>query len=218
MYPDLRKSSPVLHTSWKKAPFLVFFLVLKLRCLTCSFISAPSFPNSALNVSACTLSRVRLFVTPGTVAHQAPLSMGFSRQEYWSGLPFPSPGDLPDPGIDPHLLHLLHWQADSFTVETPGTPLNVTLCEFWYPPSSHLHRDPKWGQGRMAAWDSEAAGQVHLLLTDGLELLTSSLEFQFLICEMVIPSACRLGGTTQLYGSWLHSRICSPPPPASPSD
>ena len=40
-------------------------------------------------------------VTPWTVAHQAPLSMGFSKQEYWSGLPFPSPGDLPDPGIEP---------------------------------------------------------------------------------------------------------------------
>ena len=46
------------------------------------------------------LSHVRLFATPWSVAHQAPLSMGFSRQEYWSGLPFPSPGDLPDPGID----------------------------------------------------------------------------------------------------------------------
>ena len=46
------------------------------------------------------LSRVRLFVTPGTVAYQALLSMGFSRQEYWSWLPFPSPGDLPDPGIE----------------------------------------------------------------------------------------------------------------------
>ena len=47
------------------------------------------------------LSRVRLFATPWTVAHQAPLSVGFSRQEYWSVLPFPSPGDLPDPGIKP---------------------------------------------------------------------------------------------------------------------
>ena len=45
------------------------------------------------------LSCVRLFATPWTVALQAPLSMGFSRQEYWSGLPFPSPGDLPKPGI-----------------------------------------------------------------------------------------------------------------------
>ena len=46
-------------------------------------------------------SRVRLFVTPWTIAYQAPPSMGFSRQEYWSGLPFPSLGDLPDPGIEP---------------------------------------------------------------------------------------------------------------------
>ena len=47
------------------------------------------------------LSCVQLFVTPWTVAYQAPLSIGFPRQEYWSGLPFPSPGDLPDPGIKP---------------------------------------------------------------------------------------------------------------------
>ena len=45
------------------------------------------------------LSRVRLFATLWTVTHQAPLSLGFSRQEYWSGLPCPPPGDLPDPGI-----------------------------------------------------------------------------------------------------------------------
>ena len=49
------------------------------------------------------LSRVRFFATPWTVAYQAPLSVGFSRQEYWSGLPFPSPGDLPDTGIKPGL-------------------------------------------------------------------------------------------------------------------
>ena len=49
----------------------------------------------------CELSPVQLFVTPWTVARQAPLSMEFSRQEYWSGLPFPSSGDLPDPGMEP---------------------------------------------------------------------------------------------------------------------
>ena len=63
------------------------------------------------------LSHVRLLVTPWTVAFQAPPSMGFSRQEYWSGLPFPSPGDLPDPGIEP-------WspafQVDTLTSEPPG--------------------------------------------------------------------------------------------------
>ena len=47
------------------------------------------------------LSRVQLFVTPWTTALQAPLSLGFSRQEYWSGLPFPTPGGLPDPGTEP---------------------------------------------------------------------------------------------------------------------
>ena len=52
-------------------------------------------------VKVKSLSRVQLFATPWTVAYQAPLSMGFSRQQYWSGLPFPSPGDLPDPGIKP---------------------------------------------------------------------------------------------------------------------
>ena len=50
---------------------------------------------------AHTLSCVRLFATPWTTAHQVPLSMEFSRQEYWSGLPFPTPGDLPDPRIEP---------------------------------------------------------------------------------------------------------------------
>ena len=47
------------------------------------------------------LSRVQLFATPWTIAYQSPLSMAFSRQEYWSGFPFLSPGDLPDPGIEP---------------------------------------------------------------------------------------------------------------------
>ena len=50
---------------------------------------------------ACLLSRVQLFATPWTVAHQVPLAMGFPRQEYWSGLPLPSPGDLPEAGIEP---------------------------------------------------------------------------------------------------------------------
>ena len=62
------------------------------------------------------LSRVQLFATPWTVAHQAPPSMEFSRQEYWSGLPFPSPGDLPDPGIKPRSLEL---QADALPSELP---------------------------------------------------------------------------------------------------
>ena len=63
------------------------------------------------------LSRVWLFVTSWTVAYQASPSMGFFRQEYWSGLPFPPPGDLPDPGIEPRSPAL---EADTLTSEPPG--------------------------------------------------------------------------------------------------
>ena len=69
-------------------------------------------------------SHVRLFVTPWTIAHQAPLSKRFSRQEYWSGLPFPPPGDLPHPGIELPLSHLLHWQEGSLSLVSPGKPFS----------------------------------------------------------------------------------------------
>ena len=70
------------------------------------------------------LSRVRLFATPWTVAYQASPSMGFSRQEYWSGVPSPSPGDLPDPGIEPGSPAL---EADALTSEPPGKPFVVLV-------------------------------------------------------------------------------------------
>ena len=63
------------------------------------------------------------------VAHQAPLSMRFSRQEYGSGLPFPPPGDLPDPGMEPTLLNLQHWQGDSLPLSHLGSPF---CCRFVY--------------------------------------------------------------------------------------
>ena len=66
------------------------------------------------------LSRVQLFVTPWTVAYKAPLSMEFSRQEYWNGLPFPSPGDFPHPGIKPGSPAM---QADALPSEPPGKAL-----------------------------------------------------------------------------------------------
>ena len=68
------------------------------------------------------LSRVQLFVTPWTVAHQALLSMEFPRQEYWSGLSFPSPGDLPDSGIEPGSPALA---GRFFTTEPPGKPTGL---------------------------------------------------------------------------------------------
>ena len=68
------------------------------------------------------LSHVRPFVTVWTVAWQASLSMEFSRQEYWSGLPFPSPGDFPDPGIQPGSPAL---QADSLPLSHQGSPNGI---------------------------------------------------------------------------------------------
>jgi len=88
------------------------------------------------------LSRVQLFETLWTVAYQAPLSMGFSRQEYWNGLPFPSPGDLPHPGIK---LRSPALQADALPSEPPGKPILVRkdwqlnqnpfepLCDYSHP-------------------------------------------------------------------------------------
>ena len=78
-----------------------------------------------MHVHACMLScfsQVRLFVTLWTIACQTPLSMEFYRQDYWSGLPCPSPGDLPDPGIKPMSLMSLHWQPGSLLLVPPGEP------------------------------------------------------------------------------------------------
>ena len=79
-------------------------------------------------------SRVRLFATPWTSSLPAPPSMGFSRQEYWSGLPFPSPGDLPNPGIEPRSPA---FQADALTSETPGKPCLLHFLH-WQMDSSQL--------------------------------------------------------------------------------
>ena len=80
------------------------------------------------HMRACVRSRllqcVRLFATTWTTGHQAPLSMGFSRQEYWSEFPCPPPGDLPDPGVEPRSPPL---QMDSLTTEPPGKPFDLGL-------------------------------------------------------------------------------------------
>ena len=74
-------------------------------------------------------SRVQLFVMLWTVAHQAPLSMGFSRQEYWSGLPYPLPGNLPDAGIKPVSLASPAWAGGFFSTSTTWEALQ---CPYIY--------------------------------------------------------------------------------------
>ena len=82
-----------------------------------------------MKVKVKSLSCVRLFVTPWMVAYQAPQSLGFSRQEYWSGLLFPPPGIFLTQGLNPHLLHLLYWQAGSLPLVPPGKPQWLALCD-----------------------------------------------------------------------------------------
>ena len=93
------------------------------------------------------------FVTPWTVAYQAPPSVGFSRQEYWSGVPFPSPGDLPDPGIEPKSPGL---QADALPSEPQGKPLIVDYQER----QSHLKMREGEKPVRTKAWRLEGVQQV----------------------------------------------------------
>ena len=103
-------------------------------------------PMPRAKVKVKSFSCVRLFATPWTVAYQASPSMGFSRQEYWSGLPFPSPGDLPDPGIEPGSPAL---EADALTSEPPGHP---------------IEKDPGAGKDR----GQEERGQQRMRWSDGI--------------------------------------------------
>ena len=113
-----------------------------------------------MGLCACVLrcfSSVQLSATPWTAAHQAPLSMGFSRQEYWSGLPVPSPENLSNPGIEPESLALA---GRFFTTVPPGKSLNglVALKEeekSW--PSLHFVRtwwenSPHWEPPLLVPW------------------------------------------------------------------
>ena len=100
--PPLQVWSPALQFS-SVAPGHLVFIMFQVQ----------------LHVCMCLLAESCRIVILWTTARQAPLSMGFSRQEYWSGLPFPSPGDLPDPGIN---AASPAWQADSLPAGSPGKP------------------------------------------------------------------------------------------------
>ena len=102
---------------WRPWPFRNVEMLTSLT-MTLLFLFITFLPLKWSEVKS--LSHVQLFVIPWTVAHQAPLSIGFSRQEYWSGLPFPSPGDGPNSGLEPGSPA---FQADALTSEniSPGT-------------------------------------------------------------------------------------------------
>ena len=93
-------------------------VIISLYCIPC------------VCVCVCVLSRfgcVQLLVTPWTVTCQAPLSMGFPSQEYWSGLPCPPPGIFPTQGSNPHLSRLLYWQASSLPLAPPAAAAAKSL-------------------------------------------------------------------------------------------
>ena len=105
-------------------------------------------------ISVCMFSHLRLFATPWTLACQAPLSMGFSQPEYWSGLPFPLPGFIPDPGIEPkspalagRFFSMSHWENPSEGLDNlPKTTYLMFLCCSYHHPVSHpLIIDLKYG-------------------------------------------------------------------------
>ena len=104
------------------------------------------------------LSRVQLFATLGTLACQAPLSMGFFRQEYWSGLSFPPPGDPPSPGIEPASPVSPALQEDSL----PAEPPRKTVSEV------HRHWIPAVKWVRHLKTTTRAQGKKHLILSRGV--------------------------------------------------
>ena len=119
------------------------------------------------------LSPIRVFATPGTVAHQAPQSMGFSRQEYWSGLPFPPPRDLPNPGIKPTSLKLPALSGRFFTTSITWETQKQALLAFRAKcsgSSSSQSRTPRLGSAMWGLDPSFIGGHLcnfnYLLLVD----------------------------------------------------
>ena len=115
--------------SYLQIPYHPVFTSLPLTQLSMSSDPAfiPGFQSfsSPVTVIQSLSSRVRLFVNPWPVAHQAPLSLGVPRQDYWSGLPLPPLGDLPTQGLNPRLLH---WQVDSLPPIHLGSPHQWSTC------------------------------------------------------------------------------------------
>ena len=143
-----------------------------------------------LKVKVKLLSRVRLFVTPWTVAYQAPPSVGVSRQECWSGLPFPFPGGLPDSGIKPRSPAL---QADALPSEPPGNKIMASgPITSWEIDGETVETVPDfifWGSKITADGDCSHEIKRHLLL--GRKVMTN-LDSIFKSRDITLPTRVRL--------------------------
>ena len=146
----LQKNTSIYLKNTIKSHFLTLLLVFTLwnnnhvillanhEALCCYLVTKPyPYPGGLRSVGShrvgydwsnlaavAAASHIQLTAIPWTIAHQAPLSMGFPRQEHWSRLPFPSPGDLPNPQINP-APYLLHWQVDSLPLSHQGNPIKT---------------------------------------------------------------------------------------------
>ena len=149
-------------------------------------------------VCVLTLSGVRLFATPCTVARQAPLSMGFSRQEHWSRLPLPPPGDLPHPGME---LASLALAGRYFTIEPPGKP---RICIYSYV-NDILCREYSWkdrcdslrGEGIWVAEDP--AGRETLHRVDVWIWILKLLRVLFSVKAISLTNKCIYTHTTHIH-------------------
>ena len=153
------------------------------------------------------LSRVRLFATPWTVAHQAPRSMKFSRQEYWSGLPFSSPGDLPNPGIEPRSPAL---QAGALPSESP------VASDSFATPWTVAHQAPLlMGFPRQEYWSGLPFPSPRDLPDPGIEPASPALAGGFFTTE---PPGKPFYPSSHLIVNTYHTDVFSPsyhfsPPP-----
>ena len=148
----------------------------------------------------CVLRHVWLFTTPWTVAWWAPMSMGFLRQEYWSGLPFSAPGDLPNPGLN---LRLLHWQVNSLPLSHTGRP-HTTLglsqkascvigCKF-------THIIPRCAQKNGGFAKSLFKFSHNILLNESLAVKAKRHS------RLVLPGAGSFEEGPQVLATWGHIR------------
>ena len=140
-------------------------------CVCVHVHACASSSSICVCVYTCARSVIWLFVTPWTVAHQAPLSMGFSRQEYLSGLPFPPPGDLPDPGIKPVSPALV----DRFfflTTQPLGKPnpgMTIQLTSFFFFNSQNSEEYFRIFFMTQIFVATIAGGSIHFLKSNSLE-------------------------------------------------
>ena len=155
-----------------------------------------------------------LFATACTVAHQAPLSMEFSRQEYWSGLPFPFPGDLPDAGIGSSSPALA---GRFFTAEPPGKPLSRSLacCSPWGRKESDMTEQLNNSSSTVWIWPRLSLHPYHL----STRSYTLHSTHTVLLCAFHVLCPFYRGGL-QAWGSFISAlRLVSPSPtPTPPSD